>query len=249
MANQSAKDRVRRVASRQFGRIAWRQLRELGVAGRVINKWVKQGYLDRKLPGVYAVGHDAPSVEADMAAAVLYAGPDAMLSHGTAMWRFGLIEHPPPSIHVSTPRRCRSRRGVTVHRERICERSWHNGLPVTTLAQALLDYAAPASLNQVRVALANAEYHRVLNLPAVEGLLGHGRPGSAKLRTALKRHQPRLAYARSPPERAFLELCEASGIPLPEVNVRIAGWEVDFLWRPEGVVVEIDGHGNHHSPA
>src|SRR6201995_2480931 len=99
MANQGAKDRVRRVASRQFGRIAWRQLRELGMAGRVINKWVNEGYLDRKLPGVSAVGHDAPSFEAGMAAAVFYAGPDAMLSHGTAMWWFGLTEHPPPSIH------------------------------------------------------------------------------------------------------------------------------------------------------
>ncbi len=80
-------------------------------------------------------------------------------------------------------------------------------------------------------------------------MLGHGRSGSAKLRTALSRHQPRLAYARSRPERAFLELCEAGNLPLPEVNVRVAGWKVDFLWRRNGVAVEIDGHGNHHTPA
>jgi hypothetical protein len=249
MTYQMGKDRVRRLASRQFGRVAWRQLRQLGVAKTMISLWVKQGYLHPKLPGVYAVGHDAPSIEADLAAALLYAGPGAMLSQATAAWWYGLIERPPPLIHVSTPRKCRSRRGIRVHQRRSCARTWHNHLPVTTLAQTFLDFAADASLNRVRVALANAEYHRLLNVAAVEAILGPGRPGSAKLRTALKRHQPRLAYARSRPERAFLDLCDSSGIPLPEVNVRIAGWTVDFLWRRQGVVVEVDGHDNHHTPA
>jgi predicted transcriptional regulator of viral defense system len=249
MSKQMAKVRVRRLASQQVGRIAWRQLREIGVADSLISCWVKQGYLHPKLPGVYAVGHDAPSVEADLAAALLYAGPGAMLSHGTAAWWYGLIEHPPARIHVSTPRKCRSRRGITVHQRRKCERTWHEGLPVTTLPQTLLDYAATASLNQVRVALANAEYQKVLNVPEVEALLGKGRPGSARLRTALRRHQPRLAYTRSRTERTFLDLCESAGIPLPEVNVRLAGWTVDFYWRQQGVVVEVDGHDNHHTRA
>jgi very-short-patch-repair endonuclease len=33
------------------------------------------------------------------------------------------------------------------------------------------------------------------------------------------------------------------------VNVRVAGWTVDFFWRGEGVVVEVDPPGNHHTPA
>jgi Protein of unknown function (DUF559) len=243
------KERVNRLASRQFGRVAWRQLHELGVDRSVISKWVKQGYLHPKLPGVYAVGHDAPSVEADLAAAVLYAGPGAMLSHGTAAWWLGLTDRPPARIHVSTPRKCRARPGITVHQRRACERASHKGLPVTTVAQTLLDYAATARLNQVRVACANAEYKHVLNVAAIQALIGSGRPGSATLRTALRRHQPRLAYARSATERAFLALCEAHGIALPEVNVRVGGWTVDFFWRKQGVVVEIDGHGNHHTPA
>ncbi|MBV8431566.1 MAG: DUF559 domain-containing protein [Solirubrobacterales bacterium] len=240
---------MKRLASRQFGRVAWRQLRDFGVADAVIHSWVKQGYLHPTLPGVYAVGHDAPSTEGDLAAALLYAGPGAMLSHATAAWWFGLIEHPPPRIHISTPSKCRSRPGISVHERRDCPLTWHKTLPITSVAQALLDYAATAPLNQVRLALANADYHDLLNLPAIEALLGRGRPGSAKLRRAIKRHQPRLAYTRSRTERAFIELCERNGIPLPEVNVRVAGWKVDFYWRQPGVVVEVDGHGNHHSPA
>ena len=249
MRKQSAKVRLARVAARQFGRVTWAQVAALGVDKAVISRWIKEDYLQRKYPRVYAVGHDAPSIQGDLAAALLYAGPGAMLSHATAAWWFGLLDRPPPSIHVSTPRRCRSPRGVTVHRERTCRRTWHEGLPTTTVAQALVDYAAQAPLNRVRLALANAEFHRLLNVPEIEALLGRGRPGGANLRTALKRHQPRLAYARSRPERAFFELCESYDIPLPEVNVRLAGWTADFYWRQQGVVVEVDGHGNHHTPA
>jgi very-short-patch-repair endonuclease len=172
-----------------------------------------------------------------------------MLSHGTAAWWWGLIENRPSTIHVSTPRRCRSLRGIKVHQRRECPRTRHKRLPVTTVAQTLLDFAARASLNRVRVALATAEYHRLLNVSEVQELLGHGRLGSAKLRTALKRHQPRLAYARSPVEVALFAICEARGIELPEVNARVAGWTVDFLWRKQGVVVEVDPYGNHHTPA
>jgi hypothetical protein len=249
MANQNAKDRLGRLAGRQCGRISWSQLRKLGVPRVTINDWVKQGYLHRVLPGVYAVGHDAPSVEGDLAAALLYAGPNAVLSHGTAVWWWGLIDKQPSTIHVSTPRRCRSRREIKVHRRRDCERAWRNRLPVTTVAQTLLDYAARASLNKVRVALANAEYHRLLDVEAVDAMLGPGRHGGAKLRKALARHQPRLARTRSPVEVTFFELCEKFGIELPEVNARVHGWTVDFFWREAGVVVEVDPHGNHHTPA
>jgi hypothetical protein len=219
------------------------------VSKQAIAKWVKHGYLHWVLPGVYAVGHRAPSVEGDLAAALLYAGRGASLSHGTAAWWWGLIENRPSVIHVSTPRKCRSRRGIRVRERRSCERVWRSGMPVTSVAQTLLDYAVAARLNQVRKALANAEYGELLVVEEVAALLGRGRPGSAKLRKALERHQPRLAYTRSPTEVAMVELCESFGLPLPEVNVRVAGWTADFLWREEKVVVEVDGHGNHHTPA
>ncbi len=47
----------------------------------------------------------------------------------------------------------------------------------------------------------------------------------------------------------LIEVCARFGIPIPEVNATIEGWTVDFLWRDEGVVVEVDGYGNHHTPA
>jgi very-short-patch-repair endonuclease len=47
----------------------------------------------------------------------------------------------------------------------------------------------------------------------------------------------------------FFAPFERFGLPLPEVNVRLHGWTVDFFWRRGGVVVEVDPYGNHHTPA
>jgi very-short-patch-repair endonuclease len=47
---------------------------------------------------------------------------------------------------------------------------------------------------------------------------------------------------RSDLERAFLRLCKEHGIPKPEVNVKVGPYTVDFLWRAERLVVEVDGY-------
>ena len=245
MRDVSAK--VRMLADRQWGRISAAQFAALGIDRRVVSRWVSQGYLHWDLPRVYAVGHRAPSVEADLWAAVLYAGPGAMLSHATALWWRGLLDHRPWPLQVTTPRRCRSLRGVRVSGRRACERIPHKGLPTTSLEQALLDFAAVAPFDRVRHVLAVADYGKVLDPAAVRAMAGDGRKGSTNLRRALARHEPRLAQTRSPLERLFLPLCERAGIPIPEINVWIAGVLVDAVWREQKLVVELDGRDNHSS--
>ena len=246
MVNRSAK--VARVAVRQCGLVTWAQLAWLGFDRKTISDWVRGGYLHQVHPRVYAVGHRAPSVEADLWAAVLYAGPGAMLSHATGLWWRGLLDKQPRPLQVTTPRRCRSLSGVKVYGRRDCERFLHKALPTTTVEQALLDYAATAPIERVRYALANADYHKVLDVPALQVIAGNGRAGSTKLKNALTRHEPKLARTRSPLERLFLPLCEKFGVPLPDdVNVMIAGVLVDAVWWQQKLVVELDGKGNHSS--
>jgi very-short-patch-repair endonuclease len=36
-------------------------------------------------------------------------------------------------------------------------------------------------------------------------------------------------------------------LPRPEVNVRVDSYEVDFLWRHERLVVEVDGWESHRT--
>lgn len=247
MAYRSAKEGVASVAGGQFGRISWAQLRSLNITQSTIQRWLNTGYLSRLLPGVYAVGHTARTTEAELMAAVLYAGPGAMLSHATAAWWVGLADSRPYMIDVSTPRRCRSLPGIRVHGRRSVERSWHRNIPVTPFPQTMIDYASRAPLSKVRRALAQADYDGGLNVAAIEAALGSGRTGCAKLRLALAQHQPELARTKSDLEVVFFELCERHGLPLPELNARIARWEVDALWRRHRVAVELDGPRNHSS--
>ena len=247
--DKNAKVRVSRLAARQFGRISTGQLGVIGVGSSTIARWTGSGYLHPDLPSVYAVGHRAPSIEGDLAAALLYAGPGAMLSHATAAWWLDLLDRRPPTIEVSTCRRCASLPDVTVHGRRALDRSWRRHLPTTSVFQALLDFAATAPLDRVRYALAEADYRDLLDLQAVEEVLGRGRPGSRVLRKALKRHQPAYARTRSELENAFLRLCERHRIPIPAVNVMVEGWLVDAVWVDRRVVVELDGNRGHRTPA
>jgi len=140
-------------------------------------------------------------------------------------------------------------RDVVVHGRRRLERVWHARLPVTSVAQTLLDLATDAPTETLRRALAEAEYRRLVDLGAVEAIGGRGVPGSAALRSVLVRHRPQLALTRSVLEERFLALCEAEGLPLPQVNATVCGLMVDAFWAEQGVIVELDGHAAHATPA
>jgi very-short-patch-repair endonuclease len=247
--NGNAKVRVARLADRQFGRVSTAQLQGADVSRAVIGRWVGDGYLHWVLPRVYAVGHRAPSTEGDLAAALLYAGPGAMLSHATAAWWWGLIDEQPRTVAVSTLRRCKSLTRIRVHCRRRHERIWHKGLPVTSVPQTLLDYASVCTLRRLRRALAEADYRRLIKTPDVEAILSCGRPGSANLRRALAQHQPRLAHTRSTLEELFLELCEHHELPIPMFNVHVGGFLVDAVWPGARLAVEVDGAQAHATPA
>ena len=242
------------LADRQFGRVSRRQLKWLGISEATITKWATAGYLRRVLPGVYAVGHAAPSVEGDLAAALAV----RRTRRGAEPRDRGLVARPPrrQAVHdrrdhvtalpVAAAEHEHSRAFVDATGTGI----WRHGLPVTTVPDTLLDCAAAgAGVNAVRRLLAQADYRRLLDPAAIEAACSNGRAGSAIIHTALERHLPRLAQTRSPLEVDFVFLCEAAGIPLPEVNVVVAGVRVDALWRAQRLVVELDGRGNHGTPA
>ncbi len=190
MENWIRKERLARLTRTQHGRITWAQLRQLGLSNGAITSWIDHGHLVRVLPKVYAVGHVAPSREADLWAGILYAGPGAMLSHGTAAhWR-GLIDYPPPTIEVATPRDIKSTGGVKVYARRQYKRDSYARLPVAPIPETVVDLAATSSIKAVRRALANLDYRRELDLHALEAICTSGRRGSKRLREALQIHQP-----------------------------------------------------------
>jgi very-short-patch-repair endonuclease len=98
----------------------------------------------------------------------------------------------------------------------------------------------------VEKALEQAYVLRLVAPGAIEDALSRaaGRKTAAlRMLIAKERHAPTLT--RSELEEAFLALCRRGGLPDPEVNVHLHGYEVDFLWREHRRVVEVDGYAYH----
>jgi very-short-patch-repair endonuclease len=52
---------------------------------------------------------------------------------------------------------------------------------------------------------------------------------------------------RSEFEDAFLGFVQRHGLPTPEINQMVAGYEVDVLWREHKLIVELDGREFHEN--
>jgi very-short-patch-repair endonuclease len=50
---------------------------------------------------------------------------------------------------------------------------------------------------------------------------------------------------RSHLEELFIALCDRHRLPRPEVNVHVEGYECDFVWRGQRLIVETDGGAAH----
>ena len=237
--------RVAEIAARQWGVVSHGQLVAAGVNRNGVARWIAAGRLHRVYPQVYAVGHDSLAIEGRLAAALFYAGKGSALSHTTAGWWWGMLGAAPTRLHVSTPGKRGSLRDVRIHSRRTTERIMHKGLPVTRPAQTLLDMASDLRFNDLRRALAEAEYRKLVTIREVAAALGRGKPGSAALGAALEDHLPQLAQTRSHMEEVFAHLCDSHLLAQPRFNARIAGYIVDAVWPAQKVVVELDSRSAH----
>jgi very-short-patch-repair endonuclease len=140
--------------------------------------------------------------------------------------------------------RGRKHRGITVHRSPLdpSERTTHDGIPVTTVARTLVDLADIVSRRALERAFDEAEYQR-LDCTGLS-VLPHRR-GAHLLAAVLKDHQPGTTRTRSELEERMLALCRQNDLPAPEVNHHAEENEVDFVWRPQALIVETDGWAGH----
>jgi predicted transcriptional regulator of viral defense system len=138
------------------------QLLDLGLGYSAIDEWIARGLLHAVHRGVYAVGRQRLPREGRRMAAVLAAGPDAVLSHRSAAALWAIHRTSRTDIEVTTARRCR-RPGIDAHRVALPpdEVTTHDGIPVTTPARTLFDLAAVLSPRQLQHALNEAEIRRL----------------------------------------------------------------------------------------
>jgi len=186
-------------------------------------------------------------------AAVLEAGPRAVLDGTSSLIASGLRSYDEESLRISVPRNARRRRGkgLNIHQTRRYRTTDHatSGAPRTQPHVAAVHGALWAKSDKQAVL--------ILTMAVQQGLTTADRLGVAALR--VKRDKRRLLIqmtildildgVRSISEHEFAHACRERGIPEPTRQVlrrtRDGRYFFDVYWDEWGVVVEIDGiqHG------
>jgi very-short-patch-repair endonuclease len=242
------------LAGRQHGVVSRAQLAALGISGNAVARRVESGRLLRVHRGVFGVGHRPRTPESRWMAAVLACGPGAVLSHLDAAALWGIYKGEGARVHVTSLREeGEAARGIVTHRVRRldpADLAKRHGIPVTTVGRTLVDLTDLLARDRILRAIRETEYLRLLDLDSLNAAVqrAHGRRRLCVLKEALAHHRPQ-QIVRSELEHRFLELVREAGLPEPETNVRIRArgrrFELDCLWREQGVVVELDGRATH----
>lgn len=252
LSAQSPDALIRSLAARQNGIVHRERLLAAGLTKMQIETRLADGRLVALHRGVYLVGA-VPSEHAYAQAALFACGRGAVLNHrsAAAIWRLWPY---PPTAHpwVTVPAAKRLLRPRIVIRRAPLEsrdvRHRHR-MPVVSPPRAVLDCSTLFDDDyELEALVADAAFRHL----AFENELrdqvqrNPGRPGVASLRRVLDLEGgPR--RTRSKGERWFLRLLRKHRIGGYEVNEKIHGKEVDFLWRDHSFCVELDGWDGHSS--
>jgi very-short-patch-repair endonuclease len=219
-----------------------------GVTKDEIEHRLAMGSLIRIHPGVFRVGHQAPSVLARYMAAVKACGDGSLLSGRAAAHLLGLLKRPPslPEVLTGTQRRIR---GVITHRCRrtqLVDATTWRGIPVTTGQRTLVDLAAVLDEDDLARAVHEADARHHVTPEQVERVLErrHNWPGARKLRRVIWGEVP---VTLSRLESRFLERLRAASLPQPATNRRVDGRYVDCHWPEHRLTVELDSYRHHNT--
>jgi very-short-patch-repair endonuclease len=230
------------LAGAQHGVASRAQLMNLGMTRDAIGNRIERGRLHPIHRGVYSVGHRVLTKEGRWMAATLATG--GVLSHATAAAAWELMPLG-AIIYVTVPGDPgrKRRAGVRVHRSRTLttrDITTHRGIPLTTRERTITDLARTLKGRRLEHLLDRAERHLGFNRlrqtgpPSLQAVLSLYTVGSTPTRSRL--------------EETFLELCDNHGIQRPETNTHVEGIEVDFVWRDQRLIVEVDGYDFHKGP-
>ncbi|MBO0832416.1 MAG: type IV toxin-antitoxin system AbiEi family antitoxin domain-containing protein [Actinobacteria bacterium] len=134
---------LRDLAEYQLGVLSRAQILDSGLSKGLIRARLDRGSWQRLSPGVYAAFSGQPVREALLWAAVLDAGPGAMLSHETAAEVDHLTDSVTARVHVTVPgcRRVRGRPGIAIHYSARAAQKVHPARtpPRTRIEETVLD--------------------------------------------------------------------------------------------------------------
>jgi hypothetical protein len=242
------------VAAPQHGIVGRWQLTEIGIAKDAIDGRVKRGALHPVHRGVYAVGYSALTPERRWMAAVLAAGPGAVLSHRSAGQLWKIVPRAAIVPEVTRPRFFRERTGIVCHRSQlpVDEVGEVLGIPITSPARTQFDLAGVSSKRQLERAMHEAEVRRLTDRLSLPDLLERypRHRGAANLRELLSAQTP-AGITETDIEELFAEFLDAHALPRPLLNatlpVRGRLLKPDCMWPEQRLIAELDGRDVHRT--
>jgi hypothetical protein len=253
MAEQTPDD-LRDLLARQCGVFARWQAHELAVEPGVITARLRSGRWQRPYHGVYAAFTGRLGREAELWAAVLRAGPQAVLSHQTAAEVDGFAARSGRPIHVTVPLRQHRPRvpGLVVHRSGRLEAARHPSRmpPRTRVEETALDLAHLAATLDDAFGWISRPCIKRLTMPSLL-LNAMGSRSKMRWRTELTCALADVADGvQSPLEYRYVRYVERPhGLPAARRQVLIRRDSrrqyLDNLYEGLGLGVELDGQAYH----
>lgn len=239
---------VARIARDQRGLVATRQLLAAGVSRAAVDAAARSGRLTRVGRAVFLVPGAPFPREVRLLAEVLAAGADAVVSHASAAWLWGLVGEPPARHEISVTRGRRPRTpSLVVHESTdlgLVVPGTVRGLPVTDIGRTILDCGgAGADLDLlIDEARRTQQISRTL-LPWV--VAQHRRSGRRGI-DALLAHLERDALPDSDFERLVCRWLTVEDVGGWEFHHQIVvnGFgpvELDIAWPGPKVALELEG--------
>jgi hypothetical protein len=154
-------------------------------------------------------------------AAVLAAGPEAVLSHRAAGALHRIHRSEWLEVTVRHPRR--PIRGIRIHDSKLLpddETTTVSGIPVTTSPRTLLDLATVLTKHQLERAVHEAQYRQILDPLALPDLIARypRRRGVRGIKLALSRLQFGASVPKKELEKRFLVFADRFELQRPETN-------------------------------
>ncbi|MDD5468348.1 MAG: type IV toxin-antitoxin system AbiEi family antitoxin domain-containing protein [Anaerolineales bacterium] len=160
MVDQPDFNRLYEIAENQAGYFTAKQAHLAGFSRERLFYYVTTGRFSRVQRGIYRLVQFPGSPYEDLFVAWLKAGPDAVISHESALYLYQLSDVLPSEIHVIMPRTgSRRRQGIRLHTNRLNpnEVTQREGLPVTSATRTIIDVAAGGITDeQIRKAIHEA---------------------------------------------------------------------------------------------
>lgn len=248
------------MAEKQLGLITTRQLYGLGATDGWIRSQARRGRLIPVRRGVARVPGAPVTGDQAWLAAVLSAGPDAVLSHlsSAAAWQLRGLEAP-DRIDVMTINRVPRLPGVNGHSTRWLpegDRTQLHRIPITSVARTLIDASGglhPWVLGRI---VDDALRRRLVTLPRLvrcfDKVPVSGRRPSRAMKDVLAERLPGFHPGGSGQELDVMKVLERAGIrPLPRQQYRVTvegrTHLLDYAWPESKHAIEFDGGAGHEA--